>query len=220
VLRSILATCVALLAAPAFAGDAPKTKWYASADVGRAKNGISEYAYGRQVAPRDSHANPFRVRAGYQFIRYFALEAAYVDLGSYANGVDMDCTRDPLAPPCVPDFRAEIEMQQLGLFGVGMIPIGDRLTVRATVGLSLREKKTRKRFVDGTDARHTGHMVTGSFGFGAGWAVNERLEVYGEWNRYDGKGGHPFPTGEQAPPGKAMEEAQIEVFSMGARWRF
>jgi opacity protein-like surface antigen len=217
--RWVLAACVALTALPAAAEDAPGFKWYVSADVGRAKNGISEYAFGRQVAPRDAGSTALRVRAGYQFIRYFALEAAYVDLGSFSNGVDIDCSQYPQVQ-CVPDFRAQIDIRELGLFAVGMVPIGDRLTVRATIGLPLREKKTRKIYVGAPEAEHTGRLLTGSFGFGAGWAVNPRLEIYGEWNRYDGKGGHPFPTGEQAPAGEVMEEAHIEVFSMGARWRF
>jgi len=53
VVKLVLAAFIALLVNPVFAQDAPKTKWYVSADVGSAKQGISEFTFGRAVAPTD-----------------------------------------------------------------------------------------------------------------------------------------------------------------------
>jgi opacity protein-like surface antigen len=217
--RYILAALVVTSASSAPAQDAPKMKWYVSADAGNGTIGGARYAYGESVAPRDGSSMVFRVRGGYQFIRYFALEAAYVNLGSYSSTVDMNCSAAPQVQ-CMPDFRSDIDMQALGAFGVGTFPLGDRLTVRATVGLSLREKQTHQIPVGAPDYSRTSHSVMGGFGFGAGWAVTKKLEVYAEWNRYDGDGGSEFPTGEPRSPGTVMEEGDIRVFSLGARWRF
>ncbi len=82
----------ALYALPAHSQNAPSTKFYVSADVGTADNGVSEYAFGTPAGPRDEKSNLFRVRFGYQFVRFFALEAGYADLGSYSANIDMDCS--------------------------------------------------------------------------------------------------------------------------------
>jgi hypothetical protein len=181
--------------------------------------GKSGYVYGRSIAPRDGSSPVIRVRGGYQFVRYFALEATYVNLGSYSSTVDMNCSAAPQVQ-CIPDFRSDIDMQALGLFGVGMLPVGDRLTFRATLGLGLREKKTHQVPVGAPDYTRTSHLMIASFGFGAGWAVTKKLDIYAEWNRYDGDGGTPFAVGEQQAPGTAAVEGDIRVFSLGARWRF
>jgi hypothetical protein len=219
VVRSALIIMAAMVAAPAYAQDSPTTKWYASADLGAAKMGISDFVYGQSVAPRDQKSGAFRVRAGYQFIRFFALEASYVNLGSYSTRVDMDCSSAPQVQ-CIPDFRSDVDLQALGLFGVGMLPIGDRLSVRATVGFSDREKRTHQVPDSGAAYSRSSSTLMASFGVGAGLAVTQRLEVYAEWNKYDGEGGHSFPTGEISKPGTVGVEGNIEVFSLGVRWRF
>lgn len=217
--RSILAALVALLASPSFAQDAPRTKWYVSADVGSAKMGVSEFTLGRPVAPQDRTSGAFRLRGGYQFVRFFALEASYANLGSYSTRVDMDCSPVPQVQ-CIPDFRTEIDFQALGLFGVGMVPIGDRLTFRATVGFSARQKRTHQ-VPDGAPAyTRTSTAVLPGLGVGAGFAVTKKLDVYAEWNKYVGDNGSGgFPTGEISNPG-TIGEGDIAIFSLGARWRF
>lgn len=217
--RPVLLILATLFAIPAFAQDAPTTKWYVSADIGAAKQGISEFTFGRPVAPQDRKSSAFRVRGGYQFVRFFALEASYVNLGSYSTRVDMDCSPAPQVQ-CIPDFRTEMDMQAFGLFGVGILPIGDRLAFRATVGFSAREKHTHQIPDGAQDYTRNSHAVLPGWGVGAGFAVTKKLDVYAEWNKYEGEGGgHPFPTGEMSSPGK-IAEGDIAVFSMGVRWRF
>jgi hypothetical protein len=218
VVRFVITALVASFSLPSFAADAPQTKWYVSADAGNGKMGASAYVYGRSIAPRDGSAPVIRLRGGYQFIRYFALEAAYVNLGSYSSTVDMNCSAAPQVQ-CIPDFRSDIDMQALGLFGVGLLPVGDRLAFRATVGLAVREKKTHQVPVGAPDYTRTSHLVMGSFGFGAGWALTKKLDIYAEWNRYDGDGGSGFTVGKIQAPG-TVAEGDIHVFSLGARWRF
>lgn len=217
--RVIIAVVVALLAAPAVAQNAPKTKWYVSADIGSAKQGVSEFAFGRAIAPSDRTSTTFRLRGGYQFVRFFALEASYADLGSYSTRVDMaPCTY--VDPQCLPDFRTELDLQALGVFGVGMLPVGDRLTLRATLGFSARQKRTHQVPDGAPDYTRTTTTALPGFGIGAGFAVTKRLDVYVEWNKYAGENGSGgFPSGEIANPG-TIREGDLTVFSLGARWRF
>jgi opacity protein-like surface antigen len=218
VIRIILVVLAASFAMPALAQDAPQTKWYVSADAGNGKMGASKYVYGRSIAPRDGSAPVIRLRGGYQFVRYFALEATYVNLGSYSSTVDMNCSAAPQVQ-CIPDFRSDIDMQALGLFGVGLLPVGDRLTFRATVGLAVREKKTHQIPVGAPDYTRTSNLAMAGIGFGAGWALTKKLDIYAEWNRYAGDSGTPFAVGDVQAPG-TVEEGDIHVFSLGARWRF
>jgi len=219
VLRPILSALAALLAVPAFAQDAPRTKWYASADLGTAKMGVSEFTFGRPVAPQDRKSGAFRIRGGYQFVRFFALEASYADLGSYSMRADMDCSAAPQVQ-CIPDFRTDIDLQALGLFGVGMVPIGDRLTFRATVGVSARQKRTHQVPDGAPDYTRTSTILLPGFGLGAGFAVTKKLDVYAEWNKYAGNDGDgQIEIGAMIKPG-TIAEGDLAIFSLGARWRF
>jgi len=121
---------------------------------------------------------------------------------------------------CIPDFRTELDLQSLGLFGVGMLPIGERLTVRATVGFSARQKRTHQVPDGAPGYTRTSTAVLPGFGVGAGFAVTKKLDVYAEWNKYEGENGDgQFPTGEISNPG-TIGEGDLAIFSLGARWRF
>jgi opacity protein-like surface antigen len=218
VVRLILAVLAALCAVPAMAQDQPKTKLYVSADIGSAKIGVSQYAYGIAVAPRDAKSQVFRVRVGYQFIRFFALEAGFADLGSYGTGVHMDCSISPQVQ-CIPDFESEIDMQAWTINGVGMIPIGNRLTVRAQIGWLGRTKKTHQVPSTGADYTRSSGQVLPTYGVGASFAVKPKLEVFAEWNKFVGDD-PGYGDGTPAPPGSILDEADAEAFSLGVRWRF
>jgi hypothetical protein len=202
---------------PAVAQDAPKTKLYASFDVGSAHIGKSDYAYGTQIPPRDSSSRLLQLRAGYQFVRFFALEASLSDRGSYSASVHMDCSASPQVQ-CIPDFKSEVDLAAFGLYGVGMLPIGDRLTVRAGVGFSVRQKRTHQIPVGAPDYERTSNDVTPGFDVGFSFAVNRRLEVYTEWSKFAGNGGHSI--GHQLSPGTVEDEGDVGAVSLGARWRF
>jgi OmpA-OmpF porin, OOP family len=214
-----LVTLAVLSTVPSAAQNVPQTKWYASADVGTAKMGVPEFTFGRPVAPEDRKSTAFRLRGGYQFVRFFALEASYADLGSYSTRVDMqDC--GPTAAQCFPDFGTELDLESLGLFGVGILPISDRLAFRATVGFSARRKRTHQVPDGAPDYTRTTTAMLPGFGVGAGFAVTRKLDVYAEWNRYEGEnsdGG--LPVGELQNPG-TIGEGDLSIFSLGARWRF
>lgn len=206
-----------LISAPAWAQDRPSTKWYASADFGTAKNGVSDYAFGVAVPPRDEKSAVFRVRVGYQFVRFFALEAGYADLGSYRTGIHMDCSSAPQVV-CIPDFESQVDLSAFHFSGVGMVPIGDRLTVRAQVGFMAREKQTHQIPITGDDYRRSATDVLPTIGVGASFAIRPKVEVYAEWNKFVGD--DPSYGGVQSAPGTVMDESDVEAFSIGARFRF
>lgn len=200
------------------AQDAPTTKWYVSADVGKAKNGVSSYAYGLPDSPRDEKSEVYRVRAGYQFWRFFAMEGGYADLGNYSNNVRMDCSVSP-SVECIPDFRSSVDLKAWTVNAVASYSFGDRLSVRAQLGWMYRTKDTHQVPVTGDDWRRSSSQILPVFGFGASFALQPRLELYGEWNKFVGK--KPgYGDGNPSPPGSITDESDVEAFSLGVRWRF
>ncbi len=212
-----VATAACCAAPGAFAQDAPRTKLYVAADVGTSQIGVSTYAYASAVAPRDEVSPVFRVRGGVQLVRFFALEVGYADLGNYKAGVRIDCTIAPQSP-CVPDFTSEVDMRAWTFNVAAVLPIGDRLSLRANKGWSLRTKKTHQVPVTGADYRLKSEKVLPFFGFGAAFALTPKLELVAEWNKFVGRN----PSLAAAPPseGSLLDEADSEAFSMGARFRF
>ena len=218
--RYILAALVsgALLALPAHSQNAPSTKFYVSADVGSTENGVSEYAFGTPEGPRDEKSNLFRVRFGYQFVRFFALEAGYADLGSYSANVEMDCSAAPQVE-CIPDFESDSDLSAWTFNAVGQLPVGDRFALRANLGLTLRKKTTHLTTIEGDDFRRSSQKVFSVYGIGAGFAVTKKIDVFAEWSKFTGED-PGFPDGTMVAPGAITDEADTEAVSLGVRFRF
>jgi hypothetical protein len=207
-----------LFAAPAHSQGAPSTKFYASADIGSAENGVSNYAYGTPAGPRDEESNLFRVRFGYQFVRFFALEAGYADFGSYSANVEMDCSASPQVE-CIADFESDLDLSAWTFNAVGQLPVGDRFTLRANLGMMLRTKKTHLTTIEGDDFQRSSRKVLPIYGVGAGFAVTKKIDVFAEWSKFAGED-PSFPNGLVVAPGAMIDEADAEALSLGVRFRF
>ena len=110
----------------------------------------------------NEEASAFKLFGGYQFIKYFGLEFAAVDLGEF----------DFLG---VPDA-----LEQFGIAGqaVGILPLGENFQLFAKAGFFSWEVEAFGATDDGTDAAYG---VGGQFRFGKkkNWGV--RLE----WERFE-----------------------------------
>jgi OmpA-OmpF porin, OOP family len=210
-----LAACV-LCAMPAMSQDKPSTKFYASADLGTAENGVSEYVLGTPEGPRDEKSNVIRVRFGYQFVRFFALEAGYADLGNYSANIDMDCSSAPQVE-CVPDFRSDLDISAWTINGAGALPIGERFALRANIGFALRTKKTHLVPVEGDDVHRTSQKLLPCYGVGANFAITKKIDVFAEWSKF---AGDEVSMGSIRAPGGLIDESDLEALSLGVRFRF
>jgi hypothetical protein len=210
-----LAACF-LCAVPAMSQDRPPAKFYASADLGTAENGVSEYVLGTPEGPRDEKSNVIRVRFGYQFVRFFALEAAYADLGSYTANIDMDCSSAPQVE-CIPDFRSDVDISAWSLNGAGALPIGERFALRFNLGMVLRSKKTHLIPVEGDETRRSSRKALPCVGVSANYAVTPKIDVFAEWSKYMGD---QVSMGSIRAPGGLIDESDLETLSLGVRFRF
>ena len=103
-IAKLLATLLLVLPAMAHAGG-----WYAGLDAGSVNSdaSVNEYGFfGDTTARGNDTATGWRLRGGYQFGRFFALEVAYVDFGDVDYHFDPDDCPFGAPGPCPFDVRS------------------------------------------------------------------------------------------------------------------
>lgn len=148
----------ATLGAAAFSANAQDTGFYAGAGVGQSF--VDEQAY-------DDEDTAFSVFGGYQFNRYFALEAGYADFGKVEaeGGVG-------------PDLEANAGY----LTAVGSVPITDNFSAYAKAGFHRWDLDADLPGVVG-NGDDSGSDPT--YGLGAQYRFTDRVALRGEYNRFE-----------------------------------
>lgn len=196
---------------------APK-RFYAGVDVGQSKTPSAEYLWGSIEGRHDGEATAYRVRFGYQFIRYLAIEGSYYDLGEAStNNVVITCPQfEDLPCPASLSYRARVS--GLSAVAVGTLPIGKHFNLRANFGWALQALETRTTFVGLPNDETRARKMSPQWGVGIGVPVNESFEVTADWNRYVGfecKGLY-----ERVPPGGIADAPNTDAIYLGARYKF
>lgn len=162
---------------------------------------------------RDERDTAFRLFGGYQFSRYFGVEAGYFNLGKY--GFSATTT-----PPGT--LKGEIKLQGINLDLVGKLPFTDRFSAIGRVGAqmaSARDRFSGTGAVGVLDANPDKRETNYKFGGGLQYAFSPGFVLRGEVERYrinDAVGHHGdvdavlvslvFPFGgEPAAPPRAAE---------------
>jgi hypothetical protein len=89
--------------------------------------GMSEIDWAGSYADLDDQDNAIKAFVGYAFNKGFALEAGYVDLGSFAL--------DP--EPTDPTLRVTQEATAAYLSGIGTVALSDRMGLIAKIGIAM-----------------------------------------------------------------------------------
>ena len=157
--------------------------WYAGLDVGSAKSDakIDEYAlFGDVTARASDTTTSFRLRGGYQFGRYFALEVAYVDFGEVEYHFDPDDCPFGAPGPCPFNVRSSIN----GVVGTlrAIMPIGDRWFVDARLGYGTMKVDTDE--IAGTATSESRSNGTVHYGIAGGYRFNDHWEVVLDFSEY------------------------------------
>ena len=161
--------------------------WYAGLDVGAARSDsrIDEYPFfGDATDSASGSTTAFRLRGGYQFGRFFALELAYVDFGQFKNHFEPDDCPSGAPGPCPVDVRTSID----GIVGtlVGILPIGDHWHLDARLGYGKIKGDTQDLGATGLDGSSNNDGF--HYGIGAGYRFNDHWEVmldFSEYNQQD-----------------------------------
>jgi hypothetical protein len=161
--------------------------WYAGLDVGTARSDavISEnLILAASTARSTDTTTAFRLRGGYQFGRFFALEIAYVDFGELKSHFDPDECLFGAPGPCPLDVRTSMS----GLVGTlrGVVPIGDHWYVDARAGWGKLDVDIDQLGSEELDTSIENPVF--HYGIGGGYRFNDHWEIaldYSEYNQED-----------------------------------
>ncbi len=137
------------------------------------------------TATIDDSDTGFGAGGGFQFNDHFALEFAYVDLGTRANRFSATVSDG------VNTADAEVELASSAdgpvFSALGILPIGERFSVFGRVGLSLMSADGTARVTIGgiTDRDSQSSQKSDPvFGVGAEYSIGKHFAVRLTWDRY------------------------------------
>jgi OOP family OmpA-OmpF porin len=176
---------LALMAGPfAMAQD---TGWYAGANMGQSNATIDDARIGSSLLGSGLLAGPFdnnerdrgyKLFGGYQYNKYFSVEAGYFDLGRFG----FDTSTTPTGT-----LSGDIRLKGLNLDAVGTLPITDRFSAFGRIGVAYA--RTEDSFVGSgavnvlnpnPSSRDTNLKV----GLGVQYAFTDALSLRAEIERY------------------------------------
>jgi OOP family OmpA-OmpF porin len=148
------------------------------------------------VASTDNTDVGWKVFGGYQFNPYFAVEAAYVNLGEFtASGFFAGSPAHGSAEG------------DAGLFSlVGTLPLGDAFDLSAKVGAIVWDVDTSVAGSFGTSETNF-NGTTLAYGIGAAWNITQEIGIRGELERFKDLG-------------PDYKEVDLDLYSLGAVFHF
>jgi OmpA-OmpF porin, OOP family len=180
----------ALAQAPGDAG------WYVGASLGQTEVNLD--CAGTTAC--DDKDSSWKIFAGYQFNRNFALEFGYTDLG--------EVTASTPAIGFIPPASVAIESTVWELVAVGMLPLAERFSLYGKLGLYRADTDIEVNFVSLGSVTDSDSNTDLTFGIGVRFDITPRLGVRLEWQRYSSVSAADF------------DEGDVDVMSLGVAWRF
>lgn len=166
---------------------AQESNWYLGANIGRTKSTFDERRITQEVVggaststgiSEDRRHTGYKLFGGYRFIRYFAVEGGYFDLGKFG----FTTTTTPAG-----SLRGTLKVRGVNLDAVGILPINERFSALGRVGVIHAE--TRDSF-SGTgagtpnDSRIRERDTSFKVGAGLQYDFNDTFGVRAEAERY------------------------------------
>ncbi|MBA3004765.1 MAG: OmpA family protein [Desulfurivibrio sp.] len=150
----------------------------ATIDEDRITNSLTEAGFTTTGFEDDNRDFGFKLFGGYQFNKYFALEAGYFDLGKF------DFTSTGLPPGTL---SGNIKVRGVNLDAVGILPITEKFSAFGRVGANYA--KAEDTFVGGGSLTALNPNPSDSntnykLGLGLQYAFNESLAMRAEAERY------------------------------------
>lgn len=218
---------VAAAFAVAFPAAAQNTPWYLGVGFGQSKTDAN------LVTNREANINPatdfsssfddkdsaWKATLGYRISELFSLEANYADLGK----VTID-TRFTVPGGTPGGVFSERKVKGYGLDLVVGTPLFERFAVFGRLGYFRAETQATATlsgdtfFADGDPRTSRTNKVNNNstkYGVGVDWLLTKNASVRFEWDRL-------VDVGRKFEPGVsgATGEADMEMWSLGAIWRF
>lgn len=184
--------------------------WYVGANAGQSRATIDDSRITSSLLSQgftvtalkdyDSHFG-YKLFGGYQFSKYFALEAGYFDLGQFGFAAST-------LPPG--DLSGNLKLSGANVDAVGIVPVTDKFAALARLGYIY--SNTKDNFAGSgavvvSDPERSEHSSNFKFGLGLQYAFTRSLGVRAEAERYR--------------IGDAVgNKGDIDLFSVGLLFRF
>lgn len=178
-------------------GQSKTNDWAVSnfiADLAAMPEGVTAVSLGD-----DNKSEGWKVFAGYNFNRYFALEGGFVDLGDARARYRVAAVAAPVAPAVQSSYtgilNTTIENDAWVLAAKASLPLTDSIAVFAKLGAANWSSNLRTgRVTNNVKPLLTGEQgsdgVDAFYGVGVSYALFENLEFRAEWERFNNVGGY------------------------------
>jgi OmpA-OmpF porin, OOP family len=181
--KSNVLAALVLAASTAFAGSAlaqraAEAGFYAGVSVGRAEArdwcSIDGAPAGFALGACDDRDTAWKLFAGYQFNRNFALEATYMDLGDYSATVSAFGT----------PVGINADATSWGIAAVGLLPLDQQFSLFGKLGVARTEARADVT-IAGQRMRLGEDETEAHYGLGLMWNLDRNLGLRAEWERLD-----------------------------------
>jgi OOP family OmpA-OmpF porin len=199
--------CAATAGGSAVADDAG---WYVGANVGQARakiderritDNLSAAGFSTTAFKSDDTHFGYKLFGGYQFVKYFALEAGYFDLGRFGFTANT-------SPPA--GLTGTTRLRGGDLDAVGIIPFTDKFAAFGRIGYAYTDANDRFASYGAVVIRDSQRKQNSSnykFGFGLQYALSDSWGMRAEAERYR--------------VGDAVgNKGDVDLFSVGLLYRF
>jgi OmpA-OmpF porin, OOP family len=182
-----LASLAPLTCAQALAQTPSPSYFYGGASLGSSRGNFDEAQIANKAAgegtsitsvARASRRTAYRVFGGYQFNRYMAVEAGYVDLGKFS----FDATTAPAGT-----LNGELKVIGATLDLVGSLPMGDKFSLLGRIGgnwLRTRDRFSTTGGATVSNASPSERTTHPKFGGGVQYAFTPSFLMRAEADRY------------------------------------
>jgi hypothetical protein len=202
---SILAVAAVMSAGSALALDPNPTKWaggFAGMTMGMSKTYNYSAGAGTVLTKNDDTDFSYVAFGGYQFLKYFGLAGAWVDLGttSYAGTVPGDG-----------DFTDTLSVDGVNVMPMGFFPVAPQHALFAYLGAYRWSQKVDYNASLTGPYQGTDTGISPSLGFGYNWyVIDHNLGIHVEYSRF-------FKVGDNNKSGHQYDR---DFASVGMIWSF
>lgn len=179
-----LAALAVIISPVAMAAD---NGWYVGTSIGQSRANIDDQGITSSLVKSgatsvsiedDDRDLGYKVLAGYQFNRYFALEGGYFNLGKFGY----TATTVPAGT-----LNGNIKLQGINMDAVGIWPITEKLSALGRIGANYAEARdsfTGTGAVQVLNPNPSKNDINYKFGIGVQYALNDAFSVRAEAERY------------------------------------
>jgi OOP family OmpA-OmpF porin len=171
---------MALMSSPFAMAQRDNTGWYGGANIGRSGATIDETRITSGLLSKVERDRGYKIFGGYQFNKYFAAEAGYLELGKFGFTTNT-------VPLGTGTLNASIKLKGLNLDAVGTLPITEKFSVFGRLGVAHTQANDAfvgtgavNVLIPNPSARNTNLKI----GLGLQYALTDALMLRTEIERY------------------------------------